>query len=214
MRPLARLRSWLIAAVALGSVLPVLQGCGFAVGAGAAAGTASMQERGLGGTIDDKLIQGQINAAYLGADTKLFVDVASEVIEGRVLLSGNVAKPEHRIEAVRLAWQVDGVREVINQIEINDKAGVLDYARDAWISGRLAVKLTFDNRVKAINYSVETVNGQVFLMGIAQSEAELERVKAHARSVPYVRHVTSYVLLKDDPSRGVNVVVPGDPKAK
>lgn len=214
MRRFARPFPCLLIAVALGSAASLLHGCGVAVGAGAAAGTATMQERGLGGTIDDKLIQARLNTAYLEHDTKLFADISSEVQEGRVLLTGTVVKPEHRIEAVRMAWRVDGVREVINQIEIGDKAGFLDYARDAWISGRVAVKLTFDNRIKAINYSVETVNGHVFLMGVAQNEAELERAKAHARDVPYVRRVTSYVLLKGDPARGLNVVVPGDPKAR
>lgn len=214
MRTVGPTLRFLLAAGLLVGATSILHGCGVAVGAGAAAGTASMQERGLGGTFDDKLIQTKLNAALIEHSAGLFVNLSTEVQEGRVLLTGNVTKPESRIDAVRVAWQIDGVREVINQIEINDKAGVLDYARDAWISSRLTVKLTVDNRVKAINYSVDTVNGHVFLMGVAQNEAELERVKAHASEVPSVRRVTSYVLMKDDPARGLNVVIPGEPKAR
>ncbi len=185
-----------------------LGGCGVLIGAGAAAGTASMEERGLGGTIDDKLIQAKINSNWLDASSNIFIDVSSQVHEGRVLLTGNVAKPEDRVEAVKIAWQVDGVREVINHIEISDRSGLTDYARDAWITTKLTVKLTVDSEVKAINYSIDTVNGHVFIMGIAQDRTELDRVLVHARDVGYVRRVTSHVRMKDDPARRLRVNAP------
>lgn len=205
----------LIRSILIGLTLTLpLGGCGVLIGAGAAAGTASMEERGLGGAIDDKVIQTQINAAWLEIDSDLFIDISSEVHEGRVLLTGNVTKPEHRISAVRVAWETKGVREVINQIEIRDRSGIADYARDAWITTKLIVKLTVDGDVKAINYSIDTVNGHVFIMGIAQDEAERDRVVAHARDVSYVRRVTNYAVLKNDPSRRLKVIVPASNTAK
>ena len=191
-----------------------LNGCGLVVGAGATVGTAAMEERGLGAAIDDKIIQTQINAKWLDANSKLFVDISSSVHEGRVLLAGNVQKPEHRVEAVRIAWSVEGVREVINQIEISDRTGVIDFARDVWITTKLTVKLTVDSQVKAINYSIDTVNGHVFIMGIAQNQDELDRVQAHSQDVSYVRRVTSHAVLKNDPSRRLNVRVPPDVSRK
>ncbi len=185
-----------------------LGGCGAAVGAGAAAGTAAMEERGLGAAIDDTVIQTKLNAGWLDHDAKLFVNLSSEVHEGRVLLTGNVQQPRHRVDAVRLAWRIDGVREVINQVQVNDQSGLLDYARDAWITTKLSVKLAIDSRVKAINYSIDTLNGHVFLMGIAQNKTELARVKSLARTVSYVRRVTSYVVQKNDPSRRLKVTLP------
>jgi osmotically-inducible protein OsmY len=189
-----------------------LSGCGVLIGAGAAAGTASMQERGLGGVIDDKLIQAKINSNWLNVDSNLFFGLSSEVHEGRVLLTGSVAKPEHRVNAVRIAWQVDGVREVINQIEIKDRSGLVDYARDAWITSKLIFKLTVDGDIKAINYSLDTVNGHVFIMGIAQDRVERDRVGAHAQDVGYVRRVTNYAVLKNDPSRPLKVIIPATTK--
>ena len=55
--------------------------------------------------------------------------------------------------------------------------------------------------MQSINYSVETVDGTVYLMGIAQNGSELQRVQDHARNLAYVRKVVSYVRLKDDPKR-------------
>ncbi len=40
----------------------------------------------------------------------------------------------------------------------------------------------------------------VYLIGIAQSPAELERATNHARAIPYVRKVVSHVRLKDAPA--------------
>ena len=191
-----------------------LAGCGMVIGAGAAAGTAAMEERGLSAAIDDKIIQTQINAKWLDADSKLFVDISSSVHEGRVLLAGKVPKPEHRVEAVRIAWSVEGVREVINQIEISNRGGFIDFARDAWITTKLTVKLTVDSQVKAINYSIDTVDGHVFIMGIAQNQDELNRVQSHAQDVSYVRRVTSHAVLKNDPSRRLKVRVPPDVSQK
>jgi osmotically-inducible protein OsmY len=171
-----------------------------------------MEERGLGGVIDDKLIQAKINSNWLDADPNLFIGLSSEVHEGRVLLTGSVAKPEHRVNAIRIAWQVDGVREVINQIEIKDRSGLVDYVRDAWITTKLIFKLTVDGYIKAINYSVDTVNGHVFIMGIAQDKVERDRVGAHAQDVGYVRRVTNYAVLKNDPSRQLKVIIPATAK--
>jgi osmotically-inducible protein OsmY len=124
-----------------------------------------------------------------------------QVEEGRVLLSGNVRLPEQRVEAVRLAWQAPGVREVINEINVDDTSGLGNYARDTWITTELEATLLLDNAVSSIDYSVETVNQVIYLMGVAQSQAELDRVIGHAKEISYVRRVVSYVLLVDDPRR-------------
>jgi osmotically-inducible protein OsmY len=106
-----------------------------------------------------------------------------------------------RLDAVRLVWRAPGVREVINEIKISKQEGIGTYAQDSLISAQLVSRITFDSRIKSINYSVETVNGVVYVMGIAQNEAELERVRNHARQLPYVRRVVSYAVLKNDPRR-------------
>jgi osmotically-inducible protein OsmY len=123
------------------------------------------------------------------------------VNEGKVLLSGNVELPEHRIIAVREAWKATGVREVINEIEVNNDSGITDYARDVWINTQLKTVLLFDKEVTSINYNVDTVNQSVYLLGIAQNQEEINRVIAHAKDIDYVKRVVSYVTLKDDPSR-------------
>ncbi|MEK9645333.1 MAG: BON domain-containing protein, partial [Alphaproteobacteria bacterium] len=69
-------------------------------------------------------------------------------------------------------------------------------ARDTIISTELKTKLLFDSKVSSINYSIETVDGVVYLIGIAQNREELNRVTNYARNLGYVKKVVSYVTIK------------------
>jgi osmotically-inducible protein OsmY len=164
-----------------------------AIGAAAATGVAAAQERGLVGTARDTAISAQIIELWFRTDHEMFGKLSCTVNEQRALLTGKVQNPEMRVEAVKLAWQVQGVTEVINEIEVIDPGTVVDTARDYWITAQLRTQITFDKEIASINFSIDTVNGTVFLMGIARSQAELDRVTNHARNLAYVRRVVSYV---------------------
>lgn len=175
-----------------------LAGCGpgVVIGAGAAAGNAALQERGFVKTVGDTATETKIAANLANHSAKLFVDVSVEVYEGRALMTGAVDKTENRIDAVRIAWNVNGVREVLNEIQVRDTSDLLDAARDQLITADLSATITVDKRIKSINYSIETVNGTVYLMGIAQGQAELDRIRNHARQIRYVRRIVSHVRIK------------------
>ncbi len=169
------------------------------VGGVATVGVTVAQERSAGDAVDDGVITFVINERLLNFHVDLFQAVGVEVYEGRVLLTGSVPKPDDRIEAVRIAWLADGVTEVLNEIQVTDRGGLVDYAHDTWITTQLRSKLLLDKDVRAINFNVETVNGVVYLIGIAQDQAELERVTNHARTITNVVKVVSHARLKDDP---------------
>ena len=180
-----------------------LPGCaGAVIGAGATAGVAVAQERSVGAAVDDAGIELNVNSALLQQSETLFRQVGVESVEGRVLLTGLVLTPEDRVEAGRLAWTVSGVKEVLNEVEVADKSSLVDYAKDVWITTQLRSKLLADRLISDINYSIETVNGTIYLLGIAQNETELERVAGHARTIRGVSRVVSHVRLKTDPARG------------
>ena len=74
-------------------------------------------------------------------------------------------------------------------------------ARDALINARLDSALLFTDGISSINYSTRTIAGTVYLLGVAQSQAELDRVFQVTRNIPDVKAVVSHVLLVDDPRR-------------
>ncbi len=180
--------------LAAGACTPVL------VGAGVAVGVAASQERGLEAAATDTKIRLQINRLWFEESASLFLKINLQVQEGRVLLTGQVPGPETRVTAVRVAWQAEDVAEVINEIEVGDTSSLLDAARDEWIVAQLRARMVGDAAIASINYSLEVVNGSVYLIGIARNQAELDRVRAYARNIRYVRRVVNYMRLKSDPT--------------
>ncbi|MBT5647066.1 MAG: BON domain-containing protein [Rhodospirillaceae bacterium] len=178
-----------------------LQGCvGAVIGAGATVGTAAMEERGIAGVTDDAALRIRLNGLFSGKDERLWRKVGLQVYMGRVLLTGAVETEDMRAEAVRLAWSAEGVKEVINEMQIAQSGGATGFARDTWITTQLKSALLFDKDVSSINYSVESVGGTVYLIGLAQDRAELNRVMNHARGMSYVKKVVNYVQIKRPPS--------------
>ena len=172
------------------------------VAGAATAGLAVAQERSIGTVIDDTAIELQIQHYLLQASDGLFIRVGIEVHEGRVLLTGVVPTPDDRVEAVRQAWQANGVLEVINEVQVSDRAGIVDYLRDVKITSQLRFQMLRDRDISDVNYTVETVNGIVYLMGIAGSRPELDKVTTHARNIAGVQKVISHVRLSAGDRRG------------
>jgi osmotically-inducible protein OsmY len=197
-RALALLPLMLPGCAAVPVVATAFSPTGVAVTAGAATGSAAMQDRGLGGVLDDSAIALAINHAWLEADPAIFRLIDTSVHEGRVLLTGSVRYHETRIEAVRLAWTAPGVLQVINEIQVTDRRGTFDGAGDAWITARLRAKLVFAGGVNAVNYAIDTVNRTVYLMGIARDQKELDIVLGLAREIAGVRDVISHVRLRSE----------------
>ncbi|MFP6688781.1 MAG: BON domain-containing protein [Alphaproteobacteria bacterium] len=201
-KPLRRARPYqLLFILVLLGTLP-LSGCGsLIIGAAATGGVAAVEERSIGNVVDDLTIRAELNQLFFEDNFDLLQSVSFSVIEGRVLLKGSVKTQEDRIRGLELAWQASGVREVINEIQVTDQGGIVNYARDTWISTQLKAKILFDRDILSINYNVETINGIIYVVGIAQDQAELDKVVDHARRIENVKQVVSHVVMKDDPRR-------------
>jgi osmotically-inducible protein OsmY len=192
------------ASTAIGAafLLVTLAGCspvGMAVGAGATTANMAMEERGFGNAVRDNVIWADINGRLLNKDPKLFQNVNLQVHEGRVVLSGFVTRPEDRVEATRIAWEPSGIRQVMNEIKVGRTRDFGDFTEDQWLVQEINLKLLLDRDIRQSNYSVDCIRSTVYLMGVARSQAELQRVIDHVRDVPYVRAVVSHVRVRTDP---------------
>lgn len=195
-------------------LLPVMASActpiGMATGAAATTGVAVAQEGGISRAISDTVIKAKINDAWLKYDVRTFAKLDTTVNFGRVLITGVVQDPQARVEAVRLAWQVEGVKQVINEIRVAESEGIQGFLRDNWISTRLRTTLTFDGDVQSINYTIDTVQGVVYLMGVAQNPKELDHVIEIARTIPHVKQVVSYVKMAGQAPEEAQVRSSGD----
>lgn len=170
---------------------------GVGMTAGASAGVAIAQDKTIGQSFDDTKIKLHINEQLFQADVNMFRHVNIIVDEGRVLMIGYVESPELIERAVEIAWNVFGVQDVMNEIEVGKSEGIARYAQDTVITTKLKTKLTFDKQVHAVNYDVTTLKGVIYIIGIAQNEAEFKNVINHARNIRFVKKVVNYIRIKE-----------------
>ena len=176
-----------------------LSGCVAAVvGVGGAAVAAGSTEKGLGTSVADSGIKLKINERLFQTDASLFQGVTISVNQGAVLLTGKVQTPEDRVQATQLAWQVKGVVEVINEIKVTDTSSLKSIAKDLTAQAQMRGKLIGDPDISSLNFSVDVVNGTVFLSGVASSEDEMQKVVTHARELSFAQEVVNYIRVSDD----------------
>ena len=118
----------LAAAALLAAVLASCSPTGMAVGAGATAVKTAAQERSVEDAIDDNVIAAEINYLWASHDLALFRKLDTSVVEGKVVITGAVLYPQTRVEAIRLAWQADGVKQIVDEIQIEDRGDLIDQA--------------------------------------------------------------------------------------
>ncbi|AAV86325.1 hypothetical protein U370_00755 [Anaplasma marginale str. Dawn] len=165
---------------------------GLAVVTGA---VVALQERSVGDVIDDAAILIKINKELF--QQGMFSSITVRVSEGRVLLTGTVDSPDKRLKAERVAWQQSEVKEVVNEIAVDkDEVTLKEVAIDSAISAQIKARMVAHAGIKSVNYSINTVGGVVYLMGIAQSQKELNSVIGISKRVKGVKQVISYVRLK------------------
>lgn len=157
--------------------------------------------RTVGSAIDDTSIALALTRDLGSSLPNYVTDIGTEVREGRVLLVGSVRTPQDRLEAGRIAWQIRGVREVVNELQVSESKNFLGHAKDGRISNQLRLRMLAASGVTSRNFNIETVNATVYILGIAKNRAELEHVAYLAATIAGVERVVSHALLADDPRR-------------
>ena len=154
-------------------------------------------DRTLGTVVDDATIKINISSNLLSSSTNLFVNVNTSVIEGRVLLTGIVDTQEIRIEAVRKVWEVNGVREVINEIEIGSKTTIKEYANDLWITTQVKGLAAKTIGLRSLSYNFETIKGKVYIAGITSRPEQLDQIIEATKTIKGVKEIVNYVIIKE-----------------
>ena len=138
--------------------------------------TVTKEDRTIGEFVDDALIKTVIKNTYFDQSGNLFFNVDVEVSQGRVLLTGTVENMDLKIEATRIAWGVEDVKTVINELQISNSDNIFNFADDLVISTKVSGRLILEEEVNSLNYNIETVNKVVYIIGIANSDDEQKKV--------------------------------------
>ena len=155
------------------------------------------KDRPAGDTMTDVRISTSIKGEFIKKNFRdLYTKIKIEVVQGRVLFTGVIENEQDSITAIQIAWNQEGVNEVINELKVNKNSGkfnLVQYTRDAMITSQIKSKTFMNRDIKFVNYTVITLTDIVYLFGIARSEEEIEKVAAIASNVHGVAKVVSHV---------------------
>ena len=157
--------------------------------------------RTIGMQIDDTIMQKNLSARLALTDKKYFISIQSEVRDGHIFLSGKVDKPEEKIKITKMAWETKGVRSVKNAITIKGQSNFKSTAKDILITSQLRSALIFNKKTKARNYTLETINKNIYIFGIAMSQDERKEVINEANKIYDVEKVIPSIYLATELSR-------------
>ena len=154
-------------------------------------------DRSMGTVVDDATIKVNIAAKFINSEDNLFVNISTTVLEGRVLLTGLVDNQEIRIDAVRKVWEVNGVQEVINEIQVGNRDSLKEYANDLWINTQVKTLAAKSIGLRSFSYNFETIRGKVYIAGITSRPEQLEAIIESTKTVKGVKEIVNYVVVKE-----------------
>ena len=205
------MRRIILALVAIAASTAVSGCVTAAIGTAASVGVYAAQDRTIGEGIDDATASNQVKLRLLAADRAAFQEVDVEVANGNLLLSGAVPTAEHRQAAETIARSVVSLDNVFNELFIGPRSSLVRGAQDEMITAQIRARLTASPAVRAINVNIETFNGNVYLMGTARTEQELQRAAEIASVVGGVRRVVSFMQVRA-PTMPYYAQAPGPPQ--
>ena len=155
----------------------------------------------IGMQIDDTIMQKNLSARLALTDKKYFLSIQSEVRDGNIFLSGKVDEPEEKIKITKMAWETNGVRSVKNAITIKGQTNFKSTAKDILITSQLRSALIFNKKTKARNYTLETINKNIYIFGIAMDRDEKQEVINEANKIYDVEKIYPSIYLATELSR-------------
>ena len=182
------------------SLLILLVSCS-SVGRFGAGVDITFDPRTIGMQIDDTIMQKNLSARLALTDKKYFLTIQSEVLDGRIFLSGKVSQPKEKIEITKLAWETKGARSVKNAITIKGQGNFKSAAKDILITSQLRSALIFNKKTKARNYTLETINKNIYIFGIAMDIEEKKEVINEANKIFDVKSIIPSIYLVSELSR-------------
>jgi osmotically-inducible protein OsmY len=154
--------------------------------------------RSLGTQIDDSVMQKNLSARMILKDKSYLVSVSTNVLDGRIFLTGKVEKPEEKLQLTKLAWETKGARSVKNDIKIKEEFNFKQSAKDLLITSQLRTAMIFNKKIKATNYQIDTYKKKVFIYGISLTSDERKEVISEAKEILDVKDVIASIVLVED----------------
>ena len=160
--------------------------------------SVALDPRTVGTQIDDGIMDKNLDAKLLLMNKNYLLSVSTQVLDGRIFITGKVVDPEEKLKITKLAWEIEGTRSVKNDLKIKEEFNFKQSAKDILITSQLRTALIFNKKIKSANYSIDTYKKKIYIYGIANSKDEQSLVIEEAKQILDVEDVISSILLVED----------------
>ena len=160
--------------------------------------TVALDPRTLGTQIDDGIMDKNLDAKLLLMNKNYLLSISTQVLDGRIFITGKVNDPEEKLKITKLAWEIEGARSVKNDLKIKEEFNFKQSAKDLLITSQLRSALIFNKQIKSANYSIDTYKKKIYIYGIAETKEEKSLVIEEAKQILDVEDVISSILLVED----------------
>ena len=109
--------------------------------------------------------------------------------------------PKKKLRLPRWPFLTKGVRSVKNAITIKGQTNFKSTAKDILITTQLRSALIFNKKTKARNYTLETINKNIYIFGIAMDQDEKQEVINEANKIYDVEEIFPSIYLANELSR-------------
>jgi len=165
------------------------------------AATTVAEDRSFSQVATDAEIRLDLNKKLLGSKYRdLFLEVSTDVHEGRVMLTGSVKSAANKNRITALAQDITGIRTIYNDMQVTNEGGFKNAANDVWIEGKIKARLVAEKGVRSINLRWRAVNGVVYVIGRLRTAAEISKVLTVIRDVDHVIKVINHIVIKPAPA--------------
>jgi len=160
--------------------------------------SVAFDPRSVGTQIDDSIMEKNLSARIILRDKKYLLAVKSKVLDGRIFLTGKVENPEEKLQLTKIAWEINGVRSVRNDIKIKEDFNFKQSAKDLLITSQLRTAMILNKNIKATNYQIDTYKKKIFVYGIAITSEEKSEVLKEAKEILDVKDIIASIILVED----------------
>ena len=167
-------------------------------GVSAIAFGSSAQEKGLGTSINDKVIYVKLRNAIYDWDPSVSENISLSVDNGSVLITGKLKNIDTKVKLTKIIWEVNVVKEVNNKVQISDTNNLKNIAKDLASLGEIKARLMASTKINSLNFSIDVVNNIAYISGIASNEDEISLVTKIAQEARFIKEVQNFVKVNKD----------------
>ena len=177
-----------------------IQSCAVPIlsGVGAVAISSSAQEKGLGTSINDKVVYLKLRNAIYDWNPLVSQKISISVDNGSILVTGQLKNIDTKINLTKVIWGVNGVKEVNNKVQISETNNLKNIAKDLASLGEIRARLMASKELNSLNFSVDVVNNIAYISGIASSAKEIAIVSQIAQEAKFIKEVQNFIKVNKD----------------